>query len=745
MKHFKILILFFCFFFSLVFNSYSQIISQIKFNGNKYVQREALLSKINFIPNKDYNDQELNLIQKVIFETGFFKSLDFKVLGNVLVINLVENPIIDFLYVYGDKNKERVEKIYDLIQLKTGNLFSEHKLLQDISTISKLYKYSGYYDVKVEPLIKLIDNNKVNIAIKVTKNNKYKINKIFFIGNKIFSSKVLLDVVSSSENSWFKFLSSSKLLNEDRVEYDRQLLKLFYLDEGYYDVQVLFSKIDIKQNYSADIIHSIDAGKKYSFGSVNYDKLNFFNQNDQKNLLKIKNKISNKVYSRKKVVELRDEISQIIISNKKINLDFNVVQEKTLDKINLNILFSETKLPIVKNITVRGNSITEEKVIRNNLIFSEGDTYSSYKQEKSKDNLQSINIFKTSKIAKETLSDNTVEVTVDVEEKPTGSIMGGVGVSSNEAAISFSVSEQNLFGSNILVNSELSIGTQKVLGNLLVVNPDYNNTGRLVRNNFYAQQTNYDSVGYDSSSIGDDISTSYDIYEDISLKVGFGIDYDKISTSPSASAVYKNQEGNYKTLKTFYEIANDKRNRRFQTTSGHIVGFGQSISLPVSDIAYLSNTIYGKYYKSLGKDYTLNVKSGFSTINGYNSDNVKLSNRLFVSSKQLRGFEPRKIGPVDGVDHIGGNYSLYGGVSSTFPNPLPEKWNATTLLFLDAGNVWGVDYDSSKDSDKVRSSVGVALDWVSPLGPISFSLSNAISKASTDDDQTFSFQIGSTF
>jgi len=289
------------------------------------------------------------------------------------------------------------------------------------------------------------------------------------------------------------------------------------------------------------------------------------------------------------------------------------------------------------------------------------------------------------------------------------------------------------------------LGTEKISGIVSFNFPDYKFTGNQIGYDIYVESTDFDNAGYESTVAGNSASIKYDLFEDVSLKTGLGIERDKITTNSSASALYKSRKGNYMTYKGFYVLENDQRDRKFQTTNGHKVGFGQTIAVPGSDIPYLGNDVFGSYYKSLNKDYIVNLKAGASSINAFNNKDVKLSDRKFLSSKNLRGFESYGVGPKDGKDHIGGNYSAYTSIASTFPNPFPEKWNANSIMFLDAGNVWGVDYDSSKDSDKIRSSAGIALDWISPLGPLSFTFAETISSAKGDKEESFSFKIGSSF
>jgi len=288
-----------------------------------------------------------------------------------------------------------------------------------------------------------------------------------------------------------------------------------------------------------------------------------------------------------------------------------------------------------------------------------------------------------------------------------------LGIGTDQSAISTSIQEKNLFGKGISISSNLSVGTEKIEGFVNTKLPDFKNSNNTLQNSVYVKSTDYSNAGYENKLIGSSFSLQYDIYEDIYIKPGMGIDFDRIDTSATASNLYKAREGNYLSIKSFYDIYTDKRDSKFLPSNGYKFGFGQTFVLPGSDIMSIQNFVYGSYYKPLFKGYTLNFKSGIDTINSLsNKKDVKLSDRLFLNNTKLRGFESFGIGPKDGNDHIGGNYSFYSSASTTFPNFLPEKWSAKSIVFLDTGNVWGVDFDESLDNDKLRSSVGVSLDWI---------------------------------
>tara|TARA_E500000178_G_scaffold84258_2_gene82680 strand:+ start:62 stop:2299 length:2238 start_codon:yes stop_codon:yes gene_type:complete len=727
--------------------SYSEVISKIEINGNSRIKNETILGLANIKLNKNYTAGQINNFQKKLYESNFFKLVNFEFKNNVLFINVSENPIIDFYYINGVKSKIREDFFYNSLNLGPNKIFSEYFLKTDIEKIKNNYLEGGYLDVKILPEISQISGNALNVVINIIEGKNYKVRRVYFSGNTFFSPSTLLDVISTSEHSWWKFLSSVTNYNQNRIVFDKSLLKNFYLDNGFYDVQIISADTNFIKNKGVDLTFSINSGNKYNFSNFKiFDKNNNLRKKDIFNIKKIIEKDLKNTYSRSTLIRIQNKIINYLNLNNIEFVDLNISANKQKkNKIDITFDFYKTDRLFVNLINIKGNSITEEAVIRNNLSFSEGDTFTRKKLDDSLKKLRNTGIFSDNKITSKKIENELVDIEVNVEEQPTGSISAGLGVGSAESSIGGELKEKNLFGKGIVSNANVRFGTQKISGSINAIIPDYNNTGNKVGVSLFALSTEFDNAGYESKKIGTSAFTEYNLFEDISLNYGLGFDLDKISTNENASSLYKSRAGNYITYKTFYNIDNDKRDRNFKPTSGYKTGFGQSLAVPGSDISYLSNNVYSNFYHQIKKGYVFNVKAGLNTINSIGDDDIKLSDRNFLSSKKLRGFESYGIGPVDGKDHIGGNYSFYSTIGSTFPNPLPEKWNADSIVFIDAGNVWGVDFDSSKDSNKLRSSVGIGLDWTSPLGPLSFTYAEVLSSASTDKEESFSFQIGSSF
>lgn len=726
---------------------YANETTELKISGNKRISIEAIKDSIDYDSKKKYSIENLNTIQKKLFETGFFSNVIVKLDSNNIVVNVTENPLIDFFYIEGVINKKREDFIYKNISLGNNKIFSESTLKKDIEFIKDTFRNSGYFDVEVKTEISKLSNNTLNLLIRVERKDKYNIKNIFFIGDKKFSSSKLYDVIISSEANWWNFLSSNDMINVDRIEFDKSLLKNFYLDNGYYDVQINSSDINFLSPGSAEIIFSINAGNKYNFGKNELldNEKNLAN----KNIIEIKEILNEKLigtYSLKKVKQVQKKINDYLILKKIEFVKFNIVPSKDKKLINLQYVFSAAERNFVNLINIKGNNLTDESVIRRSLVLSEGDAFSNHKKIKSEDKIKNSGIFKSVDTKIVNKGKELVDLDITVEEQPTGSISAGIGIGSAGSAVTSGINEKNLFGKGIGINSNVSLGTEKISGSIDLKIPDFKNTGNTFNFSLFALSTDYENAGYQSKVYGNKISTSYEIYDDLYFNIGGGFDIDKIDANDSASALYKSREGTYNSLRTFYSIDLDKRNSSILPTSGHLINFGQSLTLPaISDIPSLKHNINASGYHQLSENFVLNIKGGLSAINAFNDKDVKLSDRLYLPESKLRGFEAFGVGPITGDNHIGGNYSAYTSFSSTFPNPLPDRMRATSIMFVDFGNVWGVDFDKSLDADKIRSSIGVSFDWNSPLGPLSFVFAESLMSSSTDKTESFSFRVGSSF
>jgi outer membrane protein insertion porin family len=309
-----------------------------------------------------------------------------------------------------------------------------------------------------------------------------------------------------------------------------------------------------------------------------------------------------------------------------------------------------------------------------------------------------------------------------------------------------SINERNFLGQGINLNFTGRLSTETIRGDFSYTDPNFNNSNKELASSIFSEVDEFKNSGYQNKKLGTKFATKYEIYEDIFFRPNVGIQFDKLEITGSASTLLKSRAGDFTTTSFGYNFLFDQRDSKFNPTSGSLFYFDQNISTFFSDIPAIQSGAGAILYKELFNDkYIGSAKARLANVVAFDNKDVKLSDRIFASSSDIRGFEPRGIGPIDG-DHIGGNNLVTLSLKSTFPNPIPERLKPTSFAFFDIGNVWGVDYsDLISDSSKLRSSLGVAVDIVSPIGPLTFTYSVPVSKASTDKEQNFLFNIGSSF
>ena len=713
-------------------------------DGNKNISIKTIksLSPVNFdIKNLD----SINEYQKNLFASGFFSNIEIRVEKEKLFIKVIENPIVNFFYIEGALKKEMVNNLEKLVSIKENEIFKIFLVKDDLKKISDYLNSIGFLNPEINYSINKLDNNKVNVFYNITLNNQFKINRIFFIGDKKFKTNLLKSVILSDEHGWWKFLSSTTTVSENLVNIDISRLKNFYLNEGYYDAQITSNSVQVASNSTANVIYSISAGNQYFF-----DK---FLINNKTNHLTDKTKIfenfysnlMNQPYSPNKLIQTVKLFEKFFLD---LNLNLNVsyfINKSVNNKISVNFVISENKnQKRINKIVFTGNNLSDDFVIRNFFKFSEGDLFNEGLLLRTVDSLRGSLIFSKADYKVNQVGADQVNLIINVEEKATGEIAAGAGAGSNGATIVGSIKENNFLGKGIVLDSSLNIGTEKIFGKISYSDPDFNQTGNALSSLIFIENNKFDNAAYENKIIGASFTSRYEIFENIFFVPGLGIDQDSVRVGSSASNALQKRRGDFFTSKIFYAIDKNTKNRSFNPTDGYSIGFGQDLSLPISDINYLKNQFYGSYYNSFNEDFIGSIRYKIQSINGINKD-IKFSDRLFVNSDNLRGFENRGVGPIMSNEFVGGNNSFYANFSSTFPNGLPDRWNARTNIFYDIANIWGVDDSDISDSNKIRSSIGLGFSWISPLGPISFTYAEPITKSSNDKVEQFNFKIGTAF
>ena len=735
-------------FFIILTNVTFAEIKKVNINGNARVSSATIESLVDKkISNIDAI--YINNLTKKIYDTDFFSDVKISFNQDVLTINVAENPIVNFFYINGVKDSD-LDQVNKIITLKENSIFSSSKLKKDVEATREFLNASGYYQASITPEVIKIDNNQINLIINIDKKEISKIKNIYFIGNKFFSNSQLIDVITSSEDGWWKFFSTTAL-SEQRIEFDKQLLKDFYKSKSFYDIQIESAYASVDKDNNFTLTFSINSGKKYKFGD--YD-LKFsgltLKDTDINEIKNISNKLlKNEFYSPLIINKLNKQVTELLETKKYSNFEIDIQDVKAADdKINVIVQLNDGPKSLVNKINILGNTITEEKVIRDNLTISEGDQLNTSKVKKSVDNVKSKQLFsKVDYKIEDSDKKNFKDLNLFVKEQPTGNISAGIGYGSNGGLFEASINERNFLGQGINLNFTGRLSTETIRGDLSYVDPNYNNSNKELAASLFSEIDDYTNSGYQNKKIGTRLGTKYEIYEDIFFRPNLGVQFDKLEVTGNSSSLLRSRQGDFITTSLGYNFLYDQRDSKFNPTSGSLIYFDQNIATFFSDIPTVQTGVGATVYKELFSDKFIgSAKARLANVTAFNDKDVKLSDRIFSSPTDLRGFEQRGVGPVDSGDHIGGNNLATLSLKSTFPNPIPENLRAVTFLFFDMGNVWGADYSNAiSDSSKLRTSTGIALDLMSPIGPLSFTYSIPLSKASTDKEQNFLFNIGSSF
>ena len=739
-KFFKIILLF----IFLSSTAIAEVINDVKINGNSRVSDETIKIYGKITLNENYDQKRLNSTLRNLFKTKFFEDVNLKIDKSTLIVNVKEYPMLNQLIITGEKNLRITRELKKNITLKEKNSFIESDLVNDVEKIKNIYASLGFNNAEVTTKIKSYED-KIDLIFEIKPGNITRISTISFLGDKKISDKRLRDIIASEEHKFWKVISRNTKFSTQLILLDERLLKNYYKSLGYNDVKINSSSATINENNNIDITFSIEAGQRYKVNKISTNVDGVLDKKIFNPMQKIYKNYIGDYYSPFSIKEILEEIDLIIDENNLQFIEHNVEEIINADTIEIKFNIFETEKVLVDRINIIGNNVTDEEVIRGELLLDEGDPFSELALNKSISNLKARGIFSDVNYETTSLDDKSLkEITINVEEQPTGEISAGAGVGSNGGSFAFIVSENNWLGKGNKINFELEVDSESIGGRFNYTDNNHNFSGNKL--NYFVSSTSNDkpNQGYENTVISSGINKNFEQFKNFFIDLGISASYDDLRTQNNASASLKKQKGQFADLSGSYGFKLDKRNRSFMPTKGYVSSFNQTLPI-YADKQAIGNTFTFSSYKLITEDIVGAGKFYFTSINGLDDD-VRLSKRKSLSSNRLRGFERGKVGPVDGSDHIGGNYAASSNLEANLPNLLPESSKAEIGTFLDFGNIWGVDYDNSIDeSNKLRSSAGVAINWSSPIGPMSFVLSSNLQKASSDETESFTFNLGTTF
>lgn len=728
-----------------------EVVSEIVISGVMRIEPETVLTYLMIRKWDSVSQEELDRGLKSLFSTGLFSDVRLSVNDGVLNVDLVENPIVNRISFEGNK-KIKTQQLKDEVSLRPRSVFTRSKARRDTQRILELYKRMGRYSAQVEPKIIERSQNRLDVVFEINEGKPTYIRKIDFIGNHAFSATELEEEMLSKENRWYRWFTSMDTYDPDRFAYDQELLRRFYLRHGYMDFNIISSSAELSPNREDFYLTIVlEEGKRYKVGEVKViSDLKGLDADTVADVVSVK---TGSWYNNVKV-----ENSELALINAvgakgfpfvDVSSGLNKHEKENVVDVVFNI--KEGQHLFIDEIQITGNARTQDRVIRREFRFAEGDAYSPSKIKRSKQRIENLNYFDRVMMDIEQV-EGTLDRAIlktDVSEKSTGSLKLGIGWSSYDGPLAeVSVQENNFLGTGRRVGVSASVAEEKTLFDISFVEPWFlDREMSLGFDIFYLTRNYSDRSSYDSEMAGTSVSLSWKYTEELSHTVKYTLRQDKIiDVSPSASIYVRDQEGTTLTSMISQTLFWDYLDNRYNPSEGYYFSLSNDLAGFGGDTRYLRTDVSAAYYYPLSDKWVLGLTSSAGYIFGIGQE-VRLNNRYFLGGSTLRGFEDGGVTArsKDGDDALGGNWQATAGVQLMFPLGLPSEFGMRGKIFADFGLIGKPDdFDASQMwySSKLRGSIGVGFVWSSPLGPINVDYAVPILKEPFDETEYFRLNFG---
>jgi outer membrane protein insertion porin family len=727
-------------------------IESIRIEGTQRIENETVLSYFGIRTGDVFDPERIDTGLKKLFATGLFKDVAIRREGNTLVINVVENPIINRIAFEGNR-RIKDEDLQAELQLRPRIVFTQTRVQSDVQRILELYRRSGRFAATVEPKIIPLEQNRVDLVFEINEGPLTGVKAIEFIGNKVFSDGDLKDVITTTESRWWRFLSTTDNYDPDRLAADQDLLRRFYLSEGYADFRVLSAVAELAPEGDGFVITiTLEEGERYKFGEQNVETT--LKNLDPEKLKKELTTEAGNWYDASEIDKTTSRLSDLV---GELGYAFVDVRPKTVvDRQNNTIAITyeirEGPRVYVERIDIHGNLRTRDKVIRREFRVVEGDAFNTSKIRRSRQRLENLGFFsKVDLQTKPGSAADQVVIDVDVTEQSTGELSLGAGFSTTEGPFGdVSLRERNLLGNGQDLRLGFRLSARRSRLDLSFTDPYFLDRDIAAGFDLYTTTADYSSESsYEQDTIGGSLRGAFDVSENLRETVRYTLRRDNVhNVKDDASEVIQDEEGDSWRSYVSNEYFYDRLNNRNTPTEGYYARLQNDLAGFGGDTRFLRTSVGAGYYWPITGSWIGSLRSEVGYIFGI-GDDVTVVDRFFLGGDSFRGFSTRGVGPRDRDtdDSLGGNLLYSGTAELSFPLGLPEELGLRGRLFSDFGAVTGLDNSSNNvdDSAAPRVSVGTGLTWRSPLGPIALDFAVPVLKESFDKVEQFRFSFGTRF
>ena len=726
-------------------------VRDIDVSGLNRVENETVMAYLDVEKNAQISESRLNDALKQLYATGLFEDVAFNVTADgTLVINVVENPVINERMFDGNEHVDDT-MLESEVQLAPRSVFSKAKAQDDVQRILEVYKRTGRYAVVVEPKIIRRENNSVDLVYEIDEGPLASIDKVNFVGNSHYSDSELESEIMSKESRWYRIFSSAENYDAEKTNYDKELLRRFYLKNGYADFRVISSIAELSPDKKSFVLtYVLDEGPRYEISEI--EIISELKDVDGESLRPALLLAPGDWYNSDKVEKSAYEITEELGKRGFAFVDVQPDMQKDAasGKAKLSFRVKEGERVFVNRINITGNTRTDDDVIRREFRLAEGDAFNADKLRASRRNVENLDYFSKVDIQTAPLAvGNQADINVNVEEKSTGYFNVGVGYSTvNGALVRTGITENNFQGRGQQLGFDIGVSQRAQDYNISFTEPYF--LGRPLSAGvdlFHVSEDYQDEGSYDSQSTGGRLRLGWDYTDDLSQYLRYTLREDKIDHVDDDASIYiKNEEGSYVGSIIGQTLVYDKRDSAINPKEGYYLSFGNDVAGAGGDEKFLKFDAKAYKYFTFADYYTLKLFANGGYIVGYNGKDVRLSNRYFLGGYNMRGFEYAGIGARDRFtdDALGGNWMVYSGAELAFPMGLDEL-GIKGRTFVDVGMLGKPDDINSaivEYSSTPRVAAGVGITWQSPMGNIDIDLAFPIVKEDYDETEVFRLNFG---
>ncbi|MEN8236802.1 MAG: outer membrane protein assembly factor BamA [Pseudomonadota bacterium] len=729
-------------------------IKDIVVEGNQRIESSTILSSIKLTPGESVNQFVLDKIVKDLFNTGYFADVKVHRDGGKIVIAVVENPMVNQLTFEGNDEIED-DILKELIRLKPRQVYTLTKLKSDTKTLHDIYRLKGYFAAKVSPKIIRRDQNRVDVVFEIEEGEITKVEKILFVGNKAFSSSKLETAIQTKESRWYRFLTSDDTYDPDRLAYDQELLRRFYLEHGYADFRVKSAVAELTPDQKEFFItFTLEEGERYKFGELTVDsKIEKVDAKELEGLLTV---ATGDWYNTKEIDKSIEAIIEYLGGQGYAFVDIvpkpNRLEEEQIIGVTFEI--NEGPRVYINRILVKGNFVTDEDVIRREMKLFEGDAYNAHRIKQSERRIRYLGFFKKVTITQQTAdAPDKVDLIVEVEEEEsTGELWVAGGYNTAEGFLGdVGYRERNLLGRGQDLRLKFTLSKKRHQIDLGFTEPYFlDKPLRAGFDVFNSASKKYFGSAFEHQRTGGRLRMGYNITDYLSQNWFYELRTDRVTNvHAGASKFIQEQAGNSTTSMIGHGLSYDRRDSPINATSGYYIGMSNQLAGVGGNVRYAKNDFYGGYLYSIIEEWVLGLKANTGIMNGLGKP-VRIVDRYNMGGDGwMRGFRESGVDPRDKktLDPLGGTKYYLATAELEFPIGLPREFGVKGSIFTDIGSVW--DAEEPKDqvlqTSSPRVSVGAGITWVSPIGPIHVDFARAVQKEAHDRRRTVHFGFGTRF